>query len=98
MSVYSSKTTTTSILKSFSSADRERVKTAALNKVRFITPKEKGIVESVRVALDEQNFHLIQEFTYYLREADLCVSKAKYYGIILFTYAFCYRMRKSCRL
>ncbi|ALC40408.1 Tif-IA, partial [Drosophila busckii] len=71
MSVYSSKTGVTSILKSFSSADRERAKTAALNKVRFETPKEKGIVESVRVALEEQNFHLIQEFTYFLSEADL---------------------------
>lgn len=91
MSVYSSKTTNTSILKSFSSADRERIKTAALNKVRFITPKEKGIVESVRVALEEKNFHLIQEFTYFLREADLCVSKAKYYCIlyIAFNYASC---------
>ncbi|TDG46125.1 hypothetical protein AWZ03_007467 [Drosophila navojoa] len=72
MSIYSSKTTNTSILKPFSSADRERVKAAALNKVRFITPKEKGIVESVRVALEENNFHLIQEFTHFLREADLC--------------------------
>jgi len=74
MSIYSSKTGITSILKSFCSADRERAKTAALNKVRFSTPKEKGIVESVRVALEEKNFHLIQEFTHFIREADLCVS------------------------
>ncbi|KAM8715760.1 hypothetical protein ACLKA7_002756 [Drosophila subpalustris] len=72
MSLYSSKTGTTSILKSFSSADRERAKTAALNKVRFSTPKEKGIVESVRVALEDHNFYLIKEFTYFINEADLC--------------------------
>ncbi|XP_060651233.1 RNA polymerase I-specific transcription initiation factor RRN3 [Drosophila nasuta] len=72
MSMFSSKTGITSILKSFSGADRERAKTAALNKVRFSTPKEKGIIESVRVALEEHNFHLIQEFTYFLREAELC--------------------------
>ncbi|EDV99002.1 RNA polymerase I-specific transcription initiation factor RRN3 [Drosophila grimshawi] len=71
MSVYSSKTVNTSILKAFSNADRERVKTAAINKVRFVTPKEKGIVESVRVALEEKNFHLVQEFTYFLCEAEL---------------------------
>ncbi|KAH8415158.1 hypothetical protein KR215_006279 [Drosophila sulfurigaster] len=72
MSMFSSKTGITSILKSYSGADRERAKTAALNKVRFSTPKEKGIIESVRVALEEHNFHLIQEFTYFLREAELC--------------------------
>ncbi|XP_034100805.1 RNA polymerase I-specific transcription initiation factor RRN3 [Drosophila albomicans] len=72
MSMFSSKTGITSILKSFSGADRERAKTAALNKVRFSTPKEKGIIESVRVALEEHNFHFIQEFTYFLREAELC--------------------------
>lgn len=74
MSIYSSKTGVTSILKSFSGADRERAKTVALNKVRFSTPKEKGIVESVRVALEEHNFHLIQEFTFFIREGDICVS------------------------
>lgn len=73
MSVYSSKTGVTSILKSFSNADRERAKKAALNKVRFTTPKEKGIIESVRVALEEHNFHLIQEFTHFIREAEICV-------------------------
>ncbi|KAH8262789.1 hypothetical protein KR044_000362 [Drosophila immigrans] len=72
MSMFSSKTGITSILKSYSGSDRERAKTAALNKVRFSTPKEKGIIESVRVALEEHNFHLIQEFTYFLREADFC--------------------------
>lgn len=74
MSMYSSKTGVTSILKSFSGADRERAKTAALNKVRFQTPKVKGIIESVRVALDDHNFHLIQEFTHFVCEADLSVS------------------------
>lgn len=71
MSVY---TTKTSILKTFSGADRERAKVMAANKVRFSTPKEKGLAESVRVASEEQNFHLVHEFTYFLREAELDVS------------------------
>ncbi|XP_068139988.1 RNA polymerase I-specific transcription initiation factor RRN3 [Drosophila tropicalis] len=71
MSVYTSKTSVTSILKTFSSVDRERAKTAALNKVRFATPKEKGLKESVRVALEEHDYHLVQEFSYFLCEADL---------------------------
>ncbi|EDV35386.1 uncharacterized protein Dana_GF22755, isoform A [Drosophila ananassae] len=68
MSVYPTKT---SILKTFSGADRERAKVMAANKVRFSTPKEKGLAESVRVASEEQNFHLVHEFTYFLREAEL---------------------------
>ncbi|XP_001356293.3 RNA polymerase I-specific transcription initiation factor RRN3 [Drosophila pseudoobscura] len=70
MSAYTSKTGVTSILKSFSSADRERAKAAAINKVRFATPKEKGLLESVRAA-QGGNFHLVKEFSYYLLEADL---------------------------
>ncbi|XP_022223120.1 RNA polymerase I-specific transcription initiation factor RRN3 [Drosophila obscura] len=70
MSAYTSKTGVTSILKSFSSADRERAKAAAVNKVRFATPKEKGLLESVRAA-QGGNFHLVKEFSYYLLEADL---------------------------
>lgn len=71
MSIYTSKTVTTSVLKSYSGADRERAKTAAANKVRFATTKEKGLVESVRIAVEEGKFHLIQEFTYFLRESDI---------------------------
>ncbi|BFF93998.1 RNA polymerase I-specific transcription initiation factor RRN3 [Drosophila madeirensis] len=70
MSAYTSKTGTTSILKSFTSADRERAKAAAINKVRFSTPKEKGLLESVRAA-QGGNFHLVKEFSFYLLEADL---------------------------
>ncbi|KAH8328726.1 hypothetical protein KR074_000773 [Drosophila pseudoananassae] len=68
MSVY---TTKTSILKTFSGADREKAKVIAANKVRFATPKEKGLAESVRAASEEQNFHLVQEFTYFLKESEL---------------------------
>ncbi|KAH8292756.1 hypothetical protein KR054_000362 [Drosophila jambulina] len=71
MSVFTSKTGATSILKPFSGADRERAKTAAANKVRFATPKEKGLVESIRLAVEDGNFHLVQEFSYFIRESDL---------------------------
>ncbi|KAH8251454.1 hypothetical protein KR038_000158 [Drosophila bunnanda] len=71
MSVYTSKTGATSILKPFSGADREKAKTAAANKVRFATAKEKGLVESIRVAVEDGNFLLVQEFTYFIRESDL---------------------------
>ncbi|KAH8272200.1 hypothetical protein KR018_011108, partial [Drosophila ironensis] len=58
-------------IKSFAGADRERIKTAAVNKVRFAEIRRKGLVESVRVASDERNFHWVQEFAYFLREAEL---------------------------
>jgi len=74
MPVYSSKTGVKSILRPFDSGDIERAKTAALNKVRFTTPKKMGIVESVRVALEEQNFKLIREFAFFICVADHCVS------------------------
>ncbi|KAH8421224.1 hypothetical protein KR009_001757 [Drosophila setifemur] len=71
MSVLTNKTGVKSILKSFSGADRERVKAAAANKVRFVTTRDKGLAESVRVALEEGNFHMVEEFTYFLREAEI---------------------------
>lgn len=61
----------TSILKTFSGVKRNQANAVAINKVRFSTPKEKGLAESVRVALEERNFHLVKEFTYFLREAEL---------------------------
>ncbi|KAH8394037.1 RNA polymerase I-specific transcription initiation factor RRN3 [Drosophila serrata] len=71
MSIYTTKSGATSILKPFSGADRERAKTAAANKVRFATAKEKGLLESIRVAVEDGNFHFVQEFTYFIRESDL---------------------------
>lgn len=55
-----------------SNADRERAKEAALNKVRSEMPREKGIRESVRVALEERNFHLVMEFTHFIRVIEIC--------------------------
>jgi len=74
MSVYSNKTGIKSSLKPYCSDNIKRAKTAVLNKVRFTTPKKMGIIESVRVALEEKNFHLIKEFAYFILMADLCVS------------------------
>ncbi|XP_017111289.1 RNA polymerase I-specific transcription initiation factor RRN3 isoform X2 [Drosophila elegans] len=71
MSLYTRKTGVTSILKTFSGEDRQRAKAVAANKVRFSTPKEKGLAESVRVAVEEGNFHLVKEFAYFLRESEL---------------------------
>ncbi|KAH8241230.1 hypothetical protein KR032_002955 [Drosophila birchii] len=71
MSVYTRKTGATSILKPFSGADRERAKTAAANKVRFATLREIGLAESIRLAVEDANFHLVHEFTYFIRESDL---------------------------
>ncbi|XP_030377459.1 RNA polymerase I-specific transcription initiation factor RRN3 [Scaptodrosophila lebanonensis] len=71
MSVYTTKTGITSILKPVSTADRERAKTAALNKVRFATPKEKGLIASVNAALNKNDFNTVKEFTFFLREAQL---------------------------
>ncbi|KAH8354586.1 RNA polymerase I-specific transcription initiation factor RRN3 [Drosophila kikkawai] len=71
MSVYTNKTGAPSILKPFSGADRDRAKIAAANQVRFATPKEKGLVECIRIAVEDGDFHLVQEFTYFIRESDL---------------------------
>ncbi|XP_044315217.1 RNA polymerase I-specific transcription initiation factor RRN3 isoform X2 [Drosophila rhopaloa] len=71
MSVLTSTTGVTSILKTFSGEERHRAKTVAANKVRFSTPKEKGLAESVRVAVEEGNFYLVKEFTFFLWEAEL---------------------------
>jgi len=54
MSVYSNKTGIKSSLKPYCSDNIKRAKTAVLNKVRFTTPKKMGIIESVRVALEEK--------------------------------------------
>ncbi|XP_039481848.1 RNA polymerase I-specific transcription initiation factor RRN3 [Drosophila santomea] len=71
MSFFTSKTDVTSILKTFSGVKRHQANAVAINKVRFSTPKEKGLAESVRVALEDRNFHLVKEFTYFIREAEL---------------------------
>ncbi|XP_017085375.2 RNA polymerase I-specific transcription initiation factor RRN3, partial [Drosophila eugracilis] len=69
--LYTMKSGVTSILKPFSVAKRHTANAVTLNKVRFATPKEKGLVESVRVAINEGNFNMVKEFTFFLREAEL---------------------------
>ncbi|XP_043949730.1 RNA polymerase I-specific transcription initiation factor RRN3 isoform X2 [Drosophila biarmipes] len=71
MSLHTSKTGLTSFFKKFSSEERYRATAVAVNKVRFSSPKERGLAESVRVALEEGNFHLLKEFTNFLRQAEL---------------------------
>jgi len=63
----------TSILKPFSSAEGYRATSVTANKVRFSSPKERGLAESVRVALEEGNFHPVKEFTNFIRQAEINV-------------------------
>uniref|UniRef100_A0A6P4E2K2 RNA polymerase I-specific transcription initiation factor RRN3-like n=1 Tax=Drosophila rhopaloa TaxID=1041015 RepID=A0A6P4E2K2_DRORH len=69
MSVYTTRTGLKSILKKF--PGWQRVRLEAANKVRFSISIEKGLAESVRVALEEGNFRLVKEFIYFLSEAEL---------------------------
>lgn len=73
MSVYSGKSRLSSILKTYSPAERERAKMAVFNKVRFEMPKSKGIIEVVNAA-KEDNFQPLNEFVAYLGDSELNVS------------------------
>ncbi|KAH8346289.1 hypothetical protein KR084_001946 [Drosophila pseudotakahashii] len=68
---YASKSGVTSILKTFSSAERHRSTSVAVNKVRFFSPKDVGLAESIRVAQEEGNFHLVKEYIHFLRHSEL---------------------------
>ncbi|XP_070855393.1 RNA polymerase I-specific transcription initiation factor RRN3-like isoform X6 [Drosophila suzukii] len=71
MSLHTSMSVVTSILKPFSSAEGYRATSVTANKVRFSSPKERGLAESVRVALEEGNFHPVKEFTNFIRQAEI---------------------------
>uniref|UniRef100_W8ASN5 RNA polymerase I-specific transcription initiation factor RRN3 n=1 Tax=Ceratitis capitata TaxID=7213 RepID=W8ASN5_CERCA len=70
-SVYSAKTGLSSILKTYSPAERERAKNIAINKVRFEMPKQKGILEAVEAVNAHNNFQPLNEFVAFLKETEL---------------------------
>lgn len=77
MSVYSAKTSRTSfssILKTYSPAERDKTKNAIINKVRFDMPKQKGLLHVVATVEEKQNFDQMNEFVSFLRENILDVS------------------------
>uniref|UniRef100_A0A1I8P1V4 RNA polymerase I-specific transcription initiation factor RRN3 n=1 Tax=Stomoxys calcitrans TaxID=35570 RepID=A0A1I8P1V4_STOCA len=71
MSVISGKTSLSSILKSYSTSEREKAKAAVINKVRFEMPKQKGLLEAVKAVEERQNFQPMSEFVGYLSENTL---------------------------
>lgn len=78
MSVVSAKTSRTSlssILKSYSPSEREKSKAAIINKVRFEMPKQKGILEVVKAVEERQQFDAMNEFVGFLTENNLDVSR-----------------------
>ncbi|KAM8718911.1 hypothetical protein ACLKA7_011590 [Drosophila subpalustris] len=68
MFIYGRKTVTTT---RFGHVHREIAKKAAVAKVRCSMSEGKGVVESVRVALEENDFHLIKEITSFINIGDL---------------------------
>ncbi|KAM7352486.1 RNA polymerase I-specific transcription initiation factor RRN3 homolog Tif-IA [Cochliomyia hominivorax] len=71
MSVYSAKTSRTSlssILKTYSPSERDKAKNAIINKVRFEMPKQKGILEVVKAVEERKNYEQMNEFVGFLNE------------------------------
>lgn len=71
MSVFSAKTSRTSlssILKSYSPSERDKAKNAIINKVRFEMPKQKGLLEVVNAVEEKQNFDPMEEFVSFINE------------------------------
>ncbi|XP_061397691.1 RNA polymerase I-specific transcription initiation factor RRN3 [Musca vetustissima] len=71
MSVITSRTSLSSILKTYTPAEREKTKAAIMNKVRFEMPRQKGILEVVKAVEERQNFEAMNEFVAFLTENDL---------------------------
>lgn len=77
MSVFSartSRTTLSSILKSYSTSEREKAKNAIINKVRFEMPKQKGLLEVVSAVEERGSYEQMNELVCFLRENTLEVS------------------------
>lgn len=74
MSVITSRTSLSSILKTYSPAEREKTKANIMNKVRFEMPKQKGILEVVKAVEERQHFEAMNEFVAFLTENNLDVS------------------------
>ncbi|XP_005191275.1 RNA polymerase I-specific transcription initiation factor RRN3 [Musca domestica] len=71
MSVITSRTSLSSILKTYSPAEREKTKANIMNKVRFEMPKQKGILEVVKAVEERQHFEAMNEFVAFLTENNL---------------------------
>lgn len=71
MSVFSAKTSLSSILKPYCPSERDKAKNAIINKVRFEMPKQKGLLEVVNAVEERQNFDQMNEFVCYLKETAL---------------------------
>lgn len=74
MSVYSAKTSLSSILKTYSPAERDKTKQALINKVRFEIPKEKSIIKIIKEGIKQDNFQQVLEYIDFLKESNLSVS------------------------
>lgn len=74
ISAKTSRTSLSSILKTYTPSEREKAKTAIINKVRFEMPKQKGILEVVKAVEERQHFEPMNEFVTFLTENQLDVS------------------------
>lgn len=68
MSIYTAKTGVSSILKSYSPAEREKAKTSVINKVRFQLPKDRGLIAAIDDVLNYENYTQYHEFILFLTE------------------------------
>lgn len=73
MSVYSAKTGLASILKSYAPTEREKAKTAIINKVRF--EETRSLKEGIKAVQDKENYTILNEYAAYLRECSLNESR-----------------------
>uniref|UniRef100_A0A1B0G3J9 RNA polymerase I-specific transcription initiation factor RRN3 n=1 Tax=Glossina morsitans morsitans TaxID=37546 RepID=A0A1B0G3J9_GLOMM len=70
-SVQTTRTSLTSILKSYQPTEREKAKNAVINRVRFEMPKQKGLLHAVKEAEESQNYAAMDEFVAFLTENSL---------------------------
>lgn len=75
MSVFTTKTEISSILKCYSSSERDKAKLTALNKVRFELPKDRGLTFAIDDVLNFQNYLQYNEFVLFLNESKISVSR-----------------------
>ncbi|CAD7085871.1 unnamed protein product [Hermetia illucens] len=71
MSVYSARTGLSSILKTYSTVEREKAKAAVINKVRFEMPKEHGVAGAIEAVLNYNDYMIYNEFVSFLKESSL---------------------------
>uniref|UniRef100_A0A1A9WET5 RNA polymerase I-specific transcription initiation factor RRN3 n=1 Tax=Glossina brevipalpis TaxID=37001 RepID=A0A1A9WET5_9MUSC len=70
-SVRTTRTSLSSILKSYQSTEREKAKNAAINRVRFEMPKQKDLPELVKDIEESQDYAALNEFVSFLTESSL---------------------------